>query len=230
MSVQVGAYLLQKLNNGSGILLGGVTGVEPGHVVIIGGGIVGISAAKMASGLGARVTLLDVSAERLSYINDTMQTRVVTLISNNYNIAKSVQTADVVIGAVLIPGGKAPKLVTEDMVKQMRAGSVLIDVAIDQGGSIETIDRFTSHENPYFIKHGVVHYSVPNMPGAVPRTSASALANATMPYALRIANKGVIAAMKDDPALMKGLNVYQGKITNWAVAEAQELEYYPVTF
>lgn len=230
MSVQVGAYLLQKSNNGSGILLGGVPGVAPGHVVVIGGGNVGINAAKMAVGLGARVTILDISINRLSYIHDVLSSSVVTLVSNSYNVEKSVADADLVIGAVLIPGAKAPKIVTEDMVKKMRPGSVLVDVAIDQGGSIETIDQLTNHENPYFIKHGIVHYSVPNMPGAVPRTSTFALANATMPYALQIANKGAEAAMRDNPALLKGLNVYQGKLTNKAVAEAQGLSCEPVGF
>lgn len=230
MSVQVGAYLLQKSNNGNGTLLGGVPGVAPGHVVIIGGGIVGINAAKMAVGLGARVTILDISIERLAYIHDIMSTRVVTLVSNSYNVSKSVAEADLVVGAVLIPGAKAPKIVTEEMVKSMSPGSVLVDVAIDQGGSIETIDQLTSHENPYFIKHGIVHYSVPNMPGAVPRTSTFALSNATMPYALQIANKGVRLAMCENPALVKGLNVYEGKITNKAVAQAQGLAYEPVDF
>ena len=223
MSVQVGAYLLQKLNGGSGVLLGGVPGVEPGNVVIMGGGMVGLNAAKMAVGLGARVTILDISVERLAYIDDVMSNRVVTLASNSHNVAKAVESADLVIGAVLIPGAKAPKIVTEAMTQTMRPGSVLIDVAIDQGGSIETIDRLTSHENPYFVKHGIIHYSVPNMPGAVPRTSTFALANATMPYALRIANQGAVKAIQDDPALRKGLNVYQGKLTNQAVAEAQGL-------
>jgi len=228
MSVQVGAYLLQKANNGSGILLGGVPGVAPGHVVIIGGGIVGINAAKMAVGLGARVTILDVSVERLNYIHDILSTRVVTLMSNSYNVSKAVAEADLVIGAVLIPGAKAPKIVTENMIMNMNPGSVLVDVAIDQGGSIETIDKLTSHENPYYIKHGIIHYSVPNMPGAVPRTSTFALSNATIPYALQIANKGAETAMRDNPALMKGLNVYKGKITNEAVAKAQGLLYEPV--
>lgn len=230
MSVQVGAYLLQKVNNGSGILLGGVPGVAPGHVVIIGGGIVGINAAKMAVGLGARVTILDVSVERLTHIHDVLSTRVVTLMSNSYNVSKSVAEADLVIGAVLIPGAKAPKIVTENMIMNMNPGSVLVDVAIDQGGSIETIDKLTSHENPYYIKHGIIHYSVPNMPGAVPRTSTFALSNATIPYAIQIANKGAEGAMHDNPALMKGLNVYKGKITNEAVAKAQGLLYEPVNF
>jgi alanine dehydrogenase len=221
MSVQVGAYLLQKVNNGSGILLGGVPGVAPGHVVILGGGFVGLNAAQMAVGLGARVTILDISIERMGYIHDVMSNNVVTLMSNSHNVAKSVADADLVIGAVLIPGAKAPQLVTNEMVQQMRPGSAIVDVSIDQGGSIETIDQLTNHENPYFIKYGVVHYSVPNMPGAVPRTSTFALANATMPYALAIANKGAEAAMKADPALLKGLNIYKGKLVNRAVAKAQ---------
>ncbi|MCL1856717.1 MAG: alanine dehydrogenase [Kiritimatiellaeota bacterium] len=230
MAVQVGAYLLQKANGGRGVLLGGVPGVERGHVVIIGGGNVGINAAKMATGLDARVTLLDISQERLAFIDGMFGSKVVTLMSNSYNIAKSVADADVVIGAVLVPGARAPKLVTEKMVKAMRPGSVLIDVAIDQGGSIETIDRLTSHLDPYFVEHGVTHYSVPNMPGAVPRTSTFALTNATMPYALQLANKGAEAAMRDNPALLKGLNVYKGKVTFKAVAEAQNLKWEPVTF
>jgi len=230
MSVQVGAYLLQKSNNGSGILLGGVPGVEPGHVVIMGGGAVGLNAAKMAVGLGARVTILDISLERLAYINDILSSRVVTLMSNSYNISKSVLEADLVIGAVLIPGAKAPRLITEKMIMNMRPGSVVVDVAIDQGGCVETIDRLTSHDNPYFIKHGIVHYSVPNMPGAVPRTSTFALSNATISYALQIANKGAEAAMRENPALLKGLNVYKGKITNFAVAEAQGIPCETVDF
>ena len=230
MSVQVGAYLLQKINNGSGVLLGGVTGVEPGHAVIIGGGVVGLNAAKMAVGLGARVTILDVSIERLAYIDDILAGNVVTLVSNRYNIAKAVAEADLIVGAVLIPGAKAPMLVTEQMLMTMRQGSVVVDVAIDQGGCIETVDRLTNHENPYFIKHGIVHYSVPNMPGAVPRTSTFALSNATISYALQIANKGVEAAMRDNPALAKGLNVYKGKIAYKGVAEAQGLPYEPVEF
>jgi alanine dehydrogenase len=230
MSVQVGAYLLQKINHGCGILLGGVPGVEPGHVVIIGGGNVGLNAAKMAVGLGARVTILDVKIDRLDYINDILSNRVVTLMSNKHNITKSIGEADLVIGAVLIPGARTPVLVTEQMVMSMRPGSVAVDVAIDQGGTIETMDRLTSHENPYFIKHGVVHYSVPNMPGAVPRTSSFALANATMPYALQIANKGVETAMRDNPALLKGLNIYKGRVANAAVAQAQGLDYEKIIF
>jgi len=225
MSVQVGAYLLQKSNNGSGILLGGVPGVAPGHVVIIGGGVVGTNAARMAVGLGARVTILDLSRERLAYIDDIMSNRLITLMSNSHNIREAVTQADLVIGAVLIPGGKTPKLVTEQMVMSMRPGSVLVDVSIDQGGAIETIDMLTSHNDPYFIKHGVVHYSVPNMPGAVPQTSTAALSNATMPYALAIANKGAEQAMRESSALRKGLNVYKGTLTYKAVADAQGLPY-----
>ena len=229
MSIQIGAYLLQKINQGSGILLGGVPGVAPGYVTIIGGGVVGLNAAKMASGLGARVTVLDISVEKLAHIHDILPD-VITLISNEHNISQSVSEADLVVGAVLIPGAKAPKLVTEKMVMNMKQGSVIVDVAIDQGGSVETIDRLTSHENPYFVKHGIVHYSVPNMPGAVPRTSSFALSNATMPFALEIANKGAELAMKENPALLKGLNVYKGKITSRPVAIAQGLAFEDVSF
>jgi alanine dehydrogenase len=225
MSVQVGANLLQKTNGGRGLLLGGVPGVEPGNVVIIGGGNVGLNAAKMATGLGARVTILDISQERLAQIDNLFGNRVVTLMSNSYNIAKSVATADLVVGAVLVPGARAPKLVTVETVKSMRKGAVLVDVAIDQGGSIETIDRITTHQNPAFEDHGVLHYSVANMPGAVPRTSTFALTNATMPYALQIANQGVEAALRDNLALRKGLNVYKGRITFPAVAEAQGMKW-----
>ncbi|MDR1192588.1 MAG: alanine dehydrogenase [Peptococcaceae bacterium] len=227
MSIQVGAQLLEKIHGGSGILLGGVPGVEAGKVAVVGGGNVGINAIKMAVGLGAQVTVLDVSVSRLSHLDDIFNGRIVTLISNSYNIAKVVKEADLVVGAVLIPGAKAPKLVREDMVKAMRPGSVLVDVAIDQGGSIETIDRVTTHENPCFIKHGVVHYSVANMPGAVPRTSTFALTNATLPYALRIADKGAERAMREDPALLLGLNTYKGQLTYEAVAKDQGLPYTP---
>jgi alanine dehydrogenase len=168
--------------------------------------------------------------EQLNYINDILSNRVVTLMSNSHNLSKTVAEADLLIGAVLIPGAKAPKVVTEKMITDMRAGSVAVDVSIDQGGSIETMDRLTSHDKPYFLKHGVVHYSVPNMPGAVPRTSTFALSNATMPYALKLANKGAEAAMASDPSLLKGLNVYRGAITNKAVAKAQKLPFEPVSF
>jgi len=208
-----------------GILLGGVPGVERANVVIIGGGNGGTNAAKMAVGLGANVTILDLNAKRLAYLDDIFGGRVQTLLSNSYNIARAVREADLVVGCVLIPGAKAPKLVTEEMVKTMRPGSVLVDVAIDQGGSIATIDRITTHQDPFFVKHGVLHYSVANMPGAVPRTSTLALTGATLPYALRIAKLGAEAACKADPALMKGLNTYKGHLTCRAVAEAQNLTY-----
>ncbi len=225
LSIQTGARLLESNCGGRGILLGGVTGVERANVVIVGGGNVGTNAAKMAVGLGANVTILDVNVKRLAYLDDIFGGRVQTLLSNSYNVANAVQQADLVVGCVLIPGAKAPKLVTEEMVKAMKPGSALIDVAIDQGGSIETIDRITTHADPYFIKHGVLHYSVANMPGAVPRTSTLALTGATLPYALKIANLGAEAACKTDPALMKGLNTYQGHVTFQAVAEAQGLPY-----
>jgi len=225
LSIQTGAKLLESSFGGRGVLLGGVTGVERANVVIVGGGNVGTNAAKMAVGLGANVTVIDINAKRLAYLDDIFGARIQTLLSNPFNIAKAVREADLVVGCVLVPGAKAPKLVTEEMVMQMRPGSVLVDVAIDQGGSIESIDRITTHTNPYFIKHGVLHYSVANMPGAVPRTSTMALTGATLPYALKIANMGAEAACKADPALMKGLNVYKGHLTYRAVAEDQGLEY-----
>ncbi len=225
LSIQTGARLLETNCGGRGVLLGGVTGVERANVVIVGGGNVGTNAAKMAVGLGANVTVLDISTKRLAYLDDIFGGRIQTLLSNSYNIANAVRNADLVVGCVLIPGAKTPKLVTEEMVKSMRPGSVLIDVAIDQGGSIASIDRITTHSDPYFVKHGVIHYSVANMPGAVPRTSTLALTGATLPYALRIANMGAEAACKTDPALMKGLNTYNGHLTFRPVAEAQGLEY-----
>lgn len=227
MAVQVGAFLLERTNNGRGVLLGGVSGVEKGKVVIIGGGSVGVSAAKIALGMGAQVTVLDISVQRLAYLDDIFNSRIQTLMSNLYNIEAAVKEADLVVGAVLVTGSKTPKLVKEYMVEQMKPGAVLVDVAIDQGGSIETMDRCTTHEEPYFMKHGVVHYSVANMPGAVSRTSTFALTNATLPYVLKLANMGAVEAMKADPALMKGLNVYKGKLTFQGVAEAQGLEYTP---
>ncbi|AEM78179.1 alanine dehydrogenase [Thermoanaerobacter wiegelii] len=225
MSVTIGAYLLTNINEGRGIVMGGVPGVEPAEVVIIGGGTVGTNAAKVAVGMGARVTILDVNPARLAYLDDIFGGRVTTLMSNSFNIAQSVKKADLLIGAVLIPGAKAPKLVTEEMVKTMKKGAVIVDVAIDQGGCIETCDRTTSHKDPYFIKHGVVHYSVPNIPGAVPRTSTFALTNVTLPYALEIANKGYKKALLENKALLKGLNVYKGMVTYKPVADAQGLEY-----
>lgn len=225
MSVQIGAQMLEKPWGGKGILLGGVPGVESGQVVIIGGGIVGTNAAKMAVGMGARVTIIDKSGDRLAYLDDIFGGRVTTVMSNSYNIAKWVAKADLLVGAVLVPGAKAPKLVSEEMVKTMEAGSVIVDVAIDQGGSVETIDRVTTHSDPTYTKYGIVHYSVANMPGAVARTSTLALTNATLPYALQIANKGWKQALQQDPGLAKGLNVYNGHITFKAVADDQNLPY-----
>ncbi|TWH46713.1 alanine dehydrogenase [Sporomusa sp. KB1] len=228
MAVQVGAHCLEKPFGGKGILLGGVPGVESAQVVIIGGGIVGTNAAKMAVGMGARVTVLDKSADRLVYLDDLFDGRVTTVMSNSYNIASWVKKADLLIGAVLLPGEKAPKLVSEEMVTSMEPGSVIVDVAIDQGGSVETIDRVTTHSDPTYVKHGVVHYSVANMPGAVARTSTFALTNATIDYAMQIANKGWKTALKDDHGLAKGLNTYAGKIICIGVAEAHKLAFTPV--
>jgi len=225
MSIQEGAKYLERPFGGRGVLLGGVPGVERANVVIIGGGNVGTNAAKIAVGMGAHVTILDLSAARLRYLDDIFGGKVQTLQSNAYNIGKAVQAADLVVGCVLIPGAKTPHLVTEEMVKSMRPGSVLVDVAIDQGGSIATIDRTTTHEEPYFVKHDVLHYSVANMPGAVPRTSTLALTGATLPYAVKLANMGAEAACKADPALLKGLNTYKGHLTCKAVADAQGKAY-----
>jgi len=228
MSIQIGAYYLQKYAGGEGVLLGGVPGVPAAEVVIIGGGVVGTNAAKMAIGLGAHVTILDNNLNRLRYLDDIFGARISTLASNSFNIAEAVKKADLLVGAVLIPGARAPKLVTEAMVKTMKPGSVIVDVAIDQGGSVETIDHVTTHADPVFVKHGVVHYSVANMPGAVPRTSTFALTNATLPYALALANKGWRKAIEDDRALALGVNVVNGKVTYKAVAEALNLPYTPL--
>ncbi|MCT4594712.1 MAG: alanine dehydrogenase [Anaeromicrobium sp.] len=228
MATQIGAQFLEKHEGGKGVLLGGVPGVEPAKVTVIGGGIVGTHAAKMAVGLGADVTILDINAQRLIYLDDIFQGRIKTVVSNSYNVAKAVKESDLVIGAVLIPGAKAPHLVTEDMVKAMEPGSVIVDVAIDQGGSIATIDRITTHDNPVYEKHGVIHYSVANMPGAVARTSTLALTSATLPYGLQIANKGYLEAIKENKALAKGVNVIEGKVTYESVAKAHNLEYTPL--
>jgi alanine dehydrogenase len=228
MAAQIGAQFLQKNNGGQGILLAGVPGVNRGKVTILGGGIVGTNAAKMAIGLGADVTIIDVSADRLRQLDDIFGNQVKTLMSNPYNIAEAVAEADLFIGAVLIPGAKAPKLVTEDMVKSMKPGSVIVDVAIDQGGIVETSDHVTTHDNPTFVKHGVVHYSVANMPGAVPRTSTIALTNVTVPYALQIANKGVLKAISENAALKLGVNTANGEITYEAVARDLDYQYVPV--
>ena len=227
MAVQVGANLLEKTNGGRGVLLGGVSGVEPGKVVIVGGGVAGINAIKGAVGLGAQVRVLDICSARLAYLDDIFGDRIITLMSNSYNIAKTVKDADLVIGAILITGTKAPKIITEEMVQSMKPGAVLIDVAIDQGGSIATMDKITTLNDPYYIKHDIIHYAVANMPGAVPRTSTIALTNATLPYALKIANCGAEKAMQENTAIRKGLNVYKGLLTYKAVADEQGLVYTP---
>lgn len=228
MSVQVGAQFLEKAYGGKGVLLGGVPGVAPANVVIIGGGTVGTNAAKMALGLGANVTILDVNPERLRQLEDVLKGRVQFIMSNTAHIAEAVRTADLLIGAVLIPGSRAPRLVTEEMVKSMTAGSVIVDVAIDQGGSIETIDHVTTHSDPTYERYGVIHYAVANMPGAVPRTATFALTNVTLPYAEQLASKGLNSALRDNVPLRKGVNVHGGKVTYEAVANALNLEYVPL--
>jgi alanine dehydrogenase len=224
MAVQEGAKYLEKLYGGRGVLLGGVPGVAPAKVVILGGGIVGINAAKMAAGFGAKVVILDVSLERLRYLSDVMPANVQLIYSNRSNILEQIETADLVIGAVLITGAKAPKLVRRADLKRMQPGSVIVDVAIDQGGCVETI-KATTHENPTYVVDGVIHYGVANMPGGVPRTSTLALTNATLPYALQLANKGWKQALRDNRALLKGLNMHGGHVTYPGVAEAFDLEY-----
>jgi alanine dehydrogenase len=218
MSAQIGAQFLEKPKGGKGILLAGVPGVRRGKVTIIGGGVVGTNAAKVAIGLGADVTIIDLSPDRLRQLDDIFGNSIQTLMSNPLNIAQAVAESDLVIGAVLIPGAKAPKLVTEEMIKAMTPGSVVVDVAIDQGGIFETVDRITTHDNPTYDKHGVVHYAVANMPGAVPRTSTIALTNVTVPYALQIANKGAQKAIAENPSLKAGLNTAGGYVTYEAVA------------
>ncbi|OWP60119.1 alanine dehydrogenase [Bacillus velezensis] len=227
MAAQIGAQFLEKPKGGKGILLAGVPGVSRGKVTIIGGGGVGTNAAKMAIGLGADVTMIDLNADRLRQLDDIFGHQIKTLMSNPVNIADSVAEADLLICAVLIPGAKAPTLVTEEMVKQMKPGSVIVDVAIDQGGIVETVDHITTHDNPTYEKHGVVHYAVANMPGAVPRTSTLALTNVTVPYALQIANKGAAQAIADSPALKAGLNTANGHVTYEAVAKDLGYDYVP---
>ncbi|MCR4365922.1 alanine dehydrogenase [Bacillus velezensis] len=227
MAAQIGAQFLEKPKGGKGILLAGVPGVSRGKVTIIGGGGVGTNAAKMAVGLGADVTMIDLNADRLRQLDDIFGHQIKTLMSNPVNIADSVAEADLLICAVLIPGAKAPTLVTEEMVKQMKPGSVIVDVAIDQGGIVETVDHITTHDNPTYEKHGVVHYAVANMPGAVPRTSTLALTNVTVPYALQIANKGAAQAIADSPALKAGLNTANGHVTYEAVAKDLGYDYVP---
>jgi len=226
LAAEVAATYLWRTHQGCGKLLGGVTGIPPGNVVILGAGVVGTNAAKIALGLGAHVTVIDTDMRRLSCLNEVLQGRVETVASNQYNIATAVKEADVVIGAVLRKGGRAPILVTEDMVKTMKHGSVIVDVAVDQGGCVETTHP-TTHSDPIYIVHGVIHYCVTNMPGIVPRTSTIALSNATLPYALKLANLGYREALRNDEALRKGLNVFEGRITNRFVAESLGLEYVP---
>lgn len=219
LAPQIGAHCLEKLQGGRGVLISGVPGVPPAEVVIIGCGAVGVNAAKVALGVGASVTMLDINHDRLKYLDDILQDRVVTVYSNPYNIARSVAYADLLIGAVLIPGARAPHLVTEEMVKRMKPGAVIVDVSVDQGGCVETT-RPTSHSDPTYVRHGIVHYAVPNMPGLVPRTSTFALTNATLSYILFLAERGLDAALAEDPALAAGLNVRAGEITHSAVAQA----------
>lgn len=224
MATQIGATYLQHDHGGKGMLLGGVTGVERARVIVLGGGVVGVNAAKMAVGLGAHVTILDVNIHRLDYLADIFKNDITTLYSNSEQIERAVLTADLVIGAVLVPGAKAPKLVTRDMISKMQPGGVIVDVAVDQGGSVETC-RPTSHEHPTYTVDGVIHYAVPNMPGAVPRTSTYALTNVTLKYALTIANSGWKEAVVKDETLRKGLNIYNGKITYKQVADDLGLPY-----
>ena len=227
MAVQEGAKYLEKYFGGRGILMGGVPGVEPATVVVLGGGIVGINAAKMAAGMGARTIILDISLNRLRYLDDVMPANCMMLYSNRTNILEQIQKADVVVGAVLLPGAKAPNLVRREDLKLMKPGSVIVDVAVDQGGCVETI-KPTTHEDPIYVVDGVIHYGVANMPGAVSRTSTLALTNATFPYAMTLANKGWKAASREDRALALGLNIANGKVVYPGVAEAFGMELTPV--
>ena len=219
MAIQQGAKYLEKPVRGRGILLGGVPGVSPGKVLILGAGVVGVQAAKMAAGLGAHVTIMDVNMKRLRYVNDVMPSHVVTEYSSVYNIRKHIQTHDLIIGGVLLKGGKAPKLITRDMLKLMRPGTVVVDVAVDQGGCIETT-KATTHEDPIYIIDDIVHYCVANMPGAVPYTSTLALTNVTLPYVLKLANKGWAQACEEDASLQKGLNIVGGEIVYSEITDA----------
>jgi alanine dehydrogenase len=229
MSTQEGRYFLEKPRGGKGILLGGVPGVKPARVFVIGAGVVGTAAARTAAGTGADVTICDVSLRRLTYLADVMPKNVKTLMSSEYNIRQELKRADLVIGSVLIPGAKAPKLVTRDMLKDMEPGTVMVDVAIDQGGCFET-SHPTTHEDPVYYVDGILHYCVANIPGAVPYTSTLALTNATLPYALQLADKGWEKACRDNKELKKGLNIIGGKVVYKSVAEAWGLEYTPLEF
>ena len=227
MATQEGCYFLEKPRGGKGVLLGGVPGVKPARVFVIGAGVVGTAAARMAAGLGADVTICDISLPRLTYLTDVMPRNVKTLMSSEYNIREELKHADLVIGSVLIPGAKAPKLVTRDMLQLMEPGTVLVDVAIDQGGCFET-SRPTTHEDPVYYVDGILHYCVANIPGAVPRTSTLALTNATLPYAIQLADKGWRRAAQENPELALGLNIVEGKVVYKPVAEAWGLNYEPL--
>ncbi|MET0625811.1 MAG: alanine dehydrogenase [Pyrinomonadaceae bacterium] len=227
MAVQVGAQYLEKMNGGRGVLIGGVPGVPAARVVILGGGVVGTNAAKIAVGMGAQVTIVDKNLDRLRELDDIFLSKISTLASSAYAIHGAISEADLIIGGVLVPGAAAPKLVTREMLKDVSKGSVIVDVAVDQGGCIETT-RPTTHSEPTYYVEDVLHYCVANMPGAVPRTSTFALTNATLPYALRLANRGFLGAISGDPGLKEGVNTYAGKITYNAVADAQGLEYTPL--
>ncbi len=222
MAVQEGAKYLEKVHGGRGVLLGGVPGVAPAVVVILGGGVVGINAAKMAAGMGAHVVILDISLDRMRYLDDVLPTNVDTVYSNRHNVLDAVSRADLVVGAVLLTGAKAPRLLLRDDLKRMKPGAVIVDVAVDQGGCVETIHP-TTHEDPVYFVEGILHYAVANMPGGVPRTSTLALTNATLPYALKLARQGWSAACRKDPALKLGLNVVEGKVVYPGVAEAFDL-------
>ncbi len=227
MSTQEGRYFLEKPRGGKGVLLGGVPGVKPAKVFVIGAGVVGTAAARTAAGTGADVTICDVSLRRLTYLADVMPRNVKTLMSSEYNIRQELRTADLVIGSVLIPGAKAPKLVTRDMLKDMQPGTVMVDVAIDQGGCFET-SHPTTHEDPVYYVDGILHYCVANIPGAVPRTSTLALTNATLPYAIQLADKGWKRAAKENVEIFRGMNIVEGKVVYRPVAEAWGLEYTPL--
>lgn len=221
LSIQVGSHHLEKAQGGRGVLLGGVPGVSAGHVVVIGGGVSGMNAARMAIGQEARVTILDKSLHRLRELSEMFGSRISTVYATHFSVLEAIRDADLVVCAVLIPGAAAPKIITRDMLKEMQPGSVIVDISIDQGGCLET-SRPTTHTHPTFIEEGIIHYCVTNMPGAVPRTSAFALNNATLPYTLQLANKGAIRAMRENHHLMNGLNVFNGKVTHKAVAQSTE--------
>lgn len=223
LAPQMGSQFLQNAHGGTGVLLSGVPGVPPARVVVVGGGIVGSNAVKIALGLGAHVSVLDVNTERLRWFDETFVGRIETIMSNPFNLEEAVEKADLVIGAVLIRGAKAPKLIKEYMVKSMRKGAVIVDVAIDQGGSVETVDHPTTHKEPTYVKYGVIHYAVANIPGTVGKTATKALTNVTLPYVEQIAKHGIERALENDPSLGKGLNLYRGQVTYKAVAEALQL-------